>query len=138
MAGVYVLETISGTETKFGDSAPSDVHGGWTVPYTLQHPPSGQHPSFLIIQTNEVVDARDNPVMIVRNPSAGAAWVRVGRLTPGATTHMLEIRAPAVLTQSFQVNLQTRPVWGSAGGSSSDPGLDDFGVTAIQVLYRPK
>jgi hypothetical protein len=62
-----------------------------TVGHTLEHPPSLQHPAFLVIQTDEVVDSRDNPVLIVKAPSGGADWVLIGHLTRGAKTHIVEI-----------------------------------------------
>lgn len=140
MADAYLIETISETDQKFGDSLNTDLHGGMTLIHTLQYPPMAKHLSFLIIQTNEFVDSRDNPVKIVRAPSGGADWVLIGHLTRGAKTHIIEIGAPAVLEQKFQVNIQTRSISGNQYGDPNvDPGeLDDFGITAIQVLYRPE
>ncbi len=140
MADLYVLEAVAETEYKFGDSLNTDLHGGLTVLHTLQSAPSTEHPAFLVIQTDEFVDSRDNPVLIVKAPSGGADWVLIGHLTRGAKTHVVEIGAPAVLEQSVQINIQTRSVSGSRyGDPDMDPGeLDDFGVTAIQILYRPQ
>jgi hypothetical protein len=139
MADVYLIETITETDQKFGDSLNTDLHGGMTILHTLQHLPQTNHPSFLIIQTNEFIDSHDNPVSIVRAPSGGADWVLIGHLTRGAKTHLIEISAPAVLEQRFQVNIQTHSISGHHYGDPNvDPGeLDDFGITAVQVLYRP-
>jgi len=140
MADAYLIETISETDMKFGDSLSSDIHGGMTVIHTLEHSPSTVYPSYLLIQTNEFIDSRDNPVKIVRAPSGEADWVLIGHLTRGAKTHIVEIGAPFVLEQSFQVNIQTRSISGNhIGDPNVDPGeLDDFGITAIQILYRPQ
>jgi hypothetical protein len=140
MTDAYTIETITETDQKFGDSLSSDLHGGMTVVHTLGHPPSTNHPAYLIIQTNEYIDSHGNPVLIVRAPAAGPDWVLIGHLTRGAKTHIVEIRAPFVLEQSFQVNVQTRSIAGDRYGDPHlDPGeLDDFGITAIQILYRPQ
>ncbi len=140
MTDLYALETVSDTKCQFGDALGTAIHGGATFNYTLQHPPSNAHRSFLIVQTQGAVQSRDNPVLIVQAPSGGAPWVLIGHLTPGNSTHVVEIGAPATLPQSFQVNIQTRSPSGARYG---DPGLaagglDDFAVTSIQVLYHPK
>lgn len=139
MADAYLLETIRESDVKFGDSLNSDLHGGMTVVHNLQHEPSTKHMSYLVIQTNEFIDSRDNPVKFLKAPSGEADWVLIGHLSRGEKTHIIPIEKPTRLVQNFQVNIQTRSMSGNKYGDPNvDQGeLDDFGITAIQILYRP-
>jgi len=137
----YVIESILPNSVELGDAAPTDSKAlAW--PFTLGQEPSEGHPSYLLIQTEGMIRSRDNPVMIAQMPSrAGlAAWTVIGHLVTGMVTHLIEISAPTTLPQNGMVDIQAHAV---SGGRFGDTGLqagalDDFEVTTIQVLYRPK